>query len=715
MKSKYFSIFIFCILVTTLLAQDKLFTLEDVILRGRTKLSPKNLTQLQWITNTNSFSYVDSINTGKGLIRGHADDKDIEMLLTLDSLSTIVGKKIKRFPRIEWVDKNIFNFWVDEKLYAFDIDKGSIKLINQIEAEAENKDLEDQKNYVAYTINNNLYIALNSQLQKQVTFDEDDGIVNGQTVHRVEFGIRKGTFWSPKSNYLAFYHKDERAVSEYPLVNVETTPAELFTTRYPMAGQPSEHVQIGVYNLKTASTTFLQTGEPKDQYLTSVVWSPDEKNIYVGHLNRDQNHLRMVQYDVPTGKPVKTLFEESHPKYINPQQGIIFTDDNPDKFLWLSRRDGYNHLYYYNTNGKLIRQLTTGDWEITSFKGIDSKGQYAFFIGASSDAMERHGCRVKLSSGKVEKLTALNGQHDIFPNKDGILFLDRFSNLDTPRLISIINEKGTTTKILLESENPVGDFKLGETKISKIINDGVQLNTRTIFPVDFDPEKKYPVIVYLYGGPSAQQVHNRWLGGGRLWYHYLAQNGYFLFTIDNRGSANRGREFEQATFRRLGTIEVKDQKAGLDYLKSLDYIDTTRIGVFGWSYGGFMSLSVMTRLPDEFKAAVSGAPVTDWKFYEVMYGERYMDTPESNPDGYDESSTLNYIQNLEGNLLIIHGTVDPTVVWQNSLAYINQAVKLGKQVDYAIYPGHKHGIGGKDRLHLYQKITDYFNEHLQNE
>jgi dipeptidyl-peptidase-4 len=716
--NKFKVAFIVLILIVSLTAQDKTFTLKDIILKGRTEFTPKNLSQLSWMGQSNYYAYVDSLNGVYGIIKGGNDNKPDETILPIDSLNAafkLIGEKpLSRFPRFDWTDSHTIHFWKTQNLYAYNIENKKLTLLNKIDEKGENSDIDDTNNSVAFTKENNLYIALQPDLIKQITFDTEDGIVNGQTVHRVEFGIRKGTFWSPKGNYLAYYHKDERMVYAYPLVDIDVKPAKLFTTRYPMTGEPSEHVQIAVYNLKTASTTILQTGEPKDQYLSSVVWSPDEKYIYVGQLNRDQNHLRMIQYDAYTGAPVKTLFEEMDPKYINPQRGIIFDEHHPDQFLWFSTRDGFNHLYLYNTEGKLIRQLTKGNFDVLSFDGFDQKGEYVFISAASPDGLDEYGYRVKIGSGKMQQITAIKGQHNVTPSADGTLFLDSYSSLEIPRKIQLVDSKGDGKKSLLVAENPFDGYQLGKVVLSKIRNDGVDLNIRLFYPTNFDPDKKYPVMVYVYGGPGIQLIQNRWMGGVRALDLYMSQEGYFVFTLDNRGSANRGREFEQATFRHLGTVEVADQKAGLDYLKSLAFIDTSRMGVFGWSYGGFMTLSMMTRLPGEFKAAVAGAPVTDWKFYEVMYGERYMDTPDANPEGYEESSTLNYIKDLQGNLLVIHGTVDPTVVWQNTLAYIDKAVKLGKQVDYAVYPGHQHGIVGKDSYHLYQKIYNYFDRFLKH-
>lgn len=297
--------------------------------------------------------------------------------------------------------------------------------------------------------------------------------------------------------------------------------------------------------------------------------------------------------------------------------------------------------------------------------------------------------------------------------KQGKFFIDRFTNLKTPNKTTLLNAKGEQLKILLNAEDPLKEFKIGDVKLVKLkADDGTPLNGRLVLPPDFDPQKKYPVIVYVYGGPHGQMVTNSFLRGWSWWFYYMAQRGFILFTMDNRGTNNRGLEFEQIIHRQLGTVEIQDQMVGVNYLKAQPFVDSTRIGVHGWSYGGFMTISLMTRQPAVFKVGVAGGPVIDWRYYEVMYGERYMDTPQSNPDGYETASLLNYVKNLDGRLLIIHGTVDPVVAWQNSLLYLRKAIDLQKQVDYFVYPGDEHNMFGMDRVHLYQKITDYFMEHL---
>ena len=697
--------------------QDKLLTVEDVVLNSYTKLSPANLKQLNWVPKTNSYVYLDN-QTNTILLKYSIKSDKPDTILTLAELNKLLQSQnfseTKYFPVIYWIDNVSFNFWIENKLLNYNLETKKLALVNSIDDNAENKTVAPNSKYVAYTKANNLFVNLEPSKIIQITFEKDTNIVCGQAVHRNEFGIESGIFWSPNSNYIAFYRMDQTMVTDYPIVDISSVPARLKNIKYPMAGQTSHNVTVGIFDIKTNKTIFLKTGEPLDQYLTCLTWSPDEKYFYIAHLNRDQNHLQLKKYDAKTGELIKILFEEKNEKYVEPENPLIFLPKSNSKFLWFSRRDGFKHLYLYDSDGNLIRQVTKGNWEVTNFIGFDNTEKNILITSTKESPLERHVYKINLETGETKKLTSEPGIHTIIPNFNQNYFLDSYTNLTTPRIINLINKKGETIKNLLTADNPLKEYKIGKTKIFSIKNDeGIELFCRMILPPDLDTTKKYPVIVYVYGGPHAQEITNSF-GYGRyfLWFYMMAQKGYIIFTLDNRGSANRGLEFEQATFRRLGTIEIKDQMSGINYLKTLPYIDTTRFGVFGWSYGGFMTTSLMLRTNNTFKVGVGGGAVIDWKFYEVMYTERYMDTPQTNLEGYKESSLLNYVQNLNGKLLLIHGTSDPVVVWQNTLAFVQKATELNKPLDYFPYIGHGHGVTGKDALHLYTKITNYFLDNL---
>ena len=703
------------LLLTTASPQNKTLTLKQVTLKGYS-FYPKNLSQLNWRPNTDNFTYINIDDKNSFLVQEGLKSDKKETLLSIEDLNTSLDAKgydkLKSFPRFSWMDENTLRFWQKNNLFTFNLNSKKLERLNTTKEKAENIDL-SVNNDVAYTIGNNLYVT-KDKVNYQITKDDNKGIVNGQSVHRVEFGITKGTFWSPKANFLAFYRKDETMVTDYPIVDISQHPAKYTPIKYPMAGMTSHEVTIGIYNLETKNIVWLKTGTPKDHYLTGVTWGPNEKYIYLGILNRDQNHLKEIKFDASTGEPVKTLFEEKNNKYVHPMHGPIFVENNPDQFLWFTERDGWDHLYLYNTNGDLLKQVTKGEWEVIDFNGFSDDGKEIFITTTKESPLNKNLYSVSLEDGEMTNITPIEGTHNISISSSTEYFIDNYTNLTIPRQINIVDEEGKIIRKVYTAENPLSDYKLGQTKIFTIKGKSkYDLYCRMILPVDFDSTKKYPVMVYVYGGPGVQLITNRWLGGARLWDNYLAENGYIVFTLDNRGSANRGIKFEQETFRQLGTKEIEDQVAGVNYLKSLPYVDSDRMGVYGWSYGGFMTTSLMTRTPELFKAGACGGAVIDWSYYEVMYTERYMDTPQTNPEGYKNSSLLNYVKDLKGHLLLVHGTSDPTVVWQNTLLFAEKAAHLGIPLDYYPYIGHQHGVRGVDVYHLYKKVTDYFNTYLK--
>ena len=714
MKNIKYLLILFFVLTTASLPQKKSLDLHQIIL-DRASVSPQELLQLNWLPDGEHFAFVKKENDNYAVFEASIQNPEPKQILGLSDFNDVLKKNkissVSKFPTITWENETNFNFWNNDTLWSFSIKATSLMFLNCVKEDAENIDLTTD-NKAAFTIKNNLFIASNGK-SVQVTNDKNPGMVYGQIVSRNEFGISKGTFWSPKADYLAFYKKDESKVMDYPLVDISKRPAKLDMIKYPMAGSTSQHVSIGVYNVKSGKTIWLDTKGEWDQYLTSVSWTPDEKYILVSHLNRDQNHLRMIKYDASTGKNVKTLFEEKNPKYVQPLHGATFVKNHPDEFIWISRRDGWNHLYLYNIDGKFIKQLTKGKWEVTKLNGFDKNGENLFFTSTEQSPLDRDFYSVNIESEKISRLTKESGTHEAEPNDEGSYFLDTFNSLTVPNKVVIADMSGKEIKTLLTAENPLKEFNIGKTRIFKLkSNDGFDLYCRMITPSDFDSTKKYKTLVYVYGGPGIQLITNKWLAGAGLWLNYMAEQGYVVFTLDNRGSANRGLAFEQVTFRHLGTHEIEDQKLGVNYLKSLPYVDTTKLGVFGWSFGGFMTTSLMTRTPDLFKVGVCGGAVIDWEYYEVMYTERYMDTPQANPEGYKGANLLNYVQNLKGKLLELHGTMDPVVLWQNTLMLAKKAAVLGVPLDYYPYPGWPHHIGLPDQYQMYDKITRYFNTNL---
>jgi len=675
------------------------------------KLYPSSLSNLQW-RNNNQFTW----NANNRIVQSTVKPGTTDTIFSIDELNAAVEKnqqkKLKNLPAIKWENENSFRFTNDSKVFRFNTLTKDLTLVNSYETDAENVEFETTTGRIAFTKENNLFVSDNGK-SMAVTNDTDKGIVNGKTVHRNEFGIDGGIFWSPKGNLLAFYRMDETMVTEYPLVNIDERIAKVENIRYPMAGMASHHVTVGVFDPVKNLVIYLKTGEPAEQYLTNITWSPDEKYIFIAVLNRDQNHMWLNKYDALTGDFIKTLFEETDNEYVEPLHGLDFLKTNPSQFIWQSRRDGFNHLYLYDTEGNLVNQVTKGSWEVTAFQGFDPKETKIFYTSTQESPLERHLYSVELKTGKTFKYTSAKGTHSTLVSPDGKMVIDRLSSLEIGSRTSLINEKAAVVRLIAEDINSLKDYNLGETKFVTLkADDGSDLYGRMILPVGFDASKKYPSLVYVYGGPHSQLVSDTWLGAANLYFNYLATKGYIVWTLDNRGTSGRGADFEQAIHRHLGDVESKDQMVGVNYLKSLPYVDASRMGIDGWSYGGFMTLTMILRNPGVFKVATCGGPVIDWKYYEVMYGERYMDTPEQNPEGYKKACILNYVDKLDGKLLVIHGAQDNTVVWQNSLQFIQECIKKGKQVDYFVYPNHEHNVGGIDRLHLYRKLAEYYDQNL---
>lgn len=694
-------------------AQTQKYTMAEAVNGLRSNLAVKNISQFAFSSDgkfytqavKNGYLFTD-IKTGKTdtlvsayqLNRNLADDK-----------------KLKSLSGVRFLNDNSGYFVQSGEYFMLEKSGNSwnVKSISKADEGAENVRLLSDNATLVYTVKNNLYIRKNGKTTA-ITSDTDENILNGQAVHRNEFGINGGIFPAPNNSRIAFYRMDQTMVTDYPVIDWSVTPAKNVNIKYPMAGSKSHEVTLGVYDVKSNSTSFLNIEGDKEQYLTAVTWSPDSKYIFVGVLNRDQNHLKMNQYDVATGNLVKTIFEEKHDKYVEPQNPLTFFPNSNTDFIWQSQRTGFNHLFHYSTQKGLISQLTKGNWLVTDLLGFNEKKKEIYYVSTQETPLERHIYKINWNNFRTQRLDKAAGMHSAVLSKDGSLIYDSYSNATTPRSLNIINTQTLESKNIFTSENPLKSYKRPEIKnVTLKADDGTPLYGKLILPTDFNPAIKYPVIVYLYNGPHLQLVTNSFPESGNLWYEYMAQNGYIVFTMDGRGSSNRGLAFEQAVFRNMGDVEMKDQLKGVNYLKSLPYVDAARMGVHGWSYGGFMTTNLMTTYPDVFKAGVAGGPVIDWNMYEIMYTERYMDSPQNNPEGYKKTNLLDKVQNLKGNLLLIHGTQDDVVVWQHSVKYLKAAVDKGVQLDYYVYPGHAHNVMGKDRVHLMQKVTDYFNLHLK--
>ena len=548
---------------------------------------------------------------------------------------------------------------------------------------------------------------------------EEPGIVYGETVSRNEFGINGGIFWSPDSSRIAFYRKDERAVSLFPLLDIRSRTGELRQIRYPMAGMASEHISLLVYDLASGSTVCCKVDDFSDErYLTNISWTPDSRKIIIQVVDREQENVNMNMYSASDGRFLRTILREHDSRYAEPLDPVWFLKGDGSRFIYRTNcRDGYRNLYLCDTLGSVTR-LTCTDADV---KYVANDGRYVYYTSAEVSPVENHLFRVelkrrkgRLEPGKADRLTFGEGWHEVLMDEDCSSFIDRWSSLNNPGTIQRVSCDGKKRETLSQAADPTLDWAFCEIELGTVPSaDGRYENWyRLIRPKDFDPQKKYPVIVYVYGGPHSQMVRNSWLAQLRRWEMYMAQRGYLVYVQDNRGTENRGAEFEKAIHRQCGSAETADQLKGLEMLMGLPYVDRERIGVHGWSYGGFMTISLMTARPDIFKVGVAGGPVIDWKWYEVMYGERYMDRPEENPEGYSASSLMGKAGKLKGKLLICQGAVDNTVVWEHSLSFIQECIDLGIQVDYFPYPVAEHNVMGRNRIHLMDKVSLYFEDYL---
>ena len=710
------SILLFTAMTAPMSAQ-KLFTLEDLNFGGTNfhNLRPENIFLTWWgdqlIQTDVEECYTIDTKTGKKTL-----------LFTLDDINKWAGSDDDHYVRqltnatFPYPNEKLVMLGFKKSVILLDFGKKKIVWQDSISGQTA-YDWNKTSRATAYVEDYQLFIADGQGKKHQLSTDGSREIVYGQSVHRNEFGIEKGTFWSPDGQHLAFYRMDQSMVTDYPQVDIFPRSASYEPDKYPMAGMTSHKVTVGVYDLGTQETVYLQTGDPTNRYFTNIAWSPDSKTIYMFELNREQNDCRLVSYDATTGAKKAELYRETSDKYVEPLHPIQFLPWDCNLFVMQSQCDGYNHLYLYNTKGEKVKQLTKGSWVVLDVLGFNQKDKSIIIASNKQHALQRNLYSVNVKTLKQTLLDNGKGVHWGHLSSSGTKLYDKYSTPTTPNTVDAIeisNYKPRTSN-LLTAKDPWKDYiqPIFESGSIKAADGTTDLFWRMVKPHDFDATKKYPTVVYVYGGPHAHNVDASWHWASRSWETYMAQKGYIVFILDNRGSENRGRDFEQATFHQLGQIEMQDQMKGVEYLKSLPYVDTDKIGVHGWSFGGFMTISLITNYPDVFKVGVAGGPVIDWKWYEVMYGERYMGTPQNNPEGYAKTSLINKAKDLKGKLQIITGYNDNTVVPQHCLSFLDACIKAGTQPDFFAYPGEEHNMRGHASVHLHERITQYFEDYLK--
>ena len=701
--------YIICLLSITFLSTfsfgQKDLSLSESVMGQYRQFRPEHIVGFQWIPNTEKYSYFKKYTN---LVIGEVGGKDSTALSIGDVNDAVDGAKFSYFAGLKWMDEENFVIASDTTIIQFNWTTKKGEII-YLPSRSEEITFSHDKAKIAFTKDNNLYTtSFESKKTVSITDFSDKNIVSGQAIARSEFGITGGLFWSPTSEKLAFYQKDETAVHDYPLLNNDDYPGSLELIKYPMAGQPSEKAKVGIYSFATQKTVYLKAQHGEENYLTNLSWSPDEQFVLVAEVARSQDHIWLQKYTAE-GKFVKTLFEETSETWVEPERPAYFPNTHATDFVWVSERDGFDNLYLYSIEGELKKQLTSNNFVLKEI--IAAHDGLVYFTATGENPLNTLLYQVN-TRGKQKLLTKEEGTHSVDVHCSEEFIFDSYSSHDIPNKVVIRNAKGKIVTELVDADNPLKDYKLTPAEIKTIeAEDGTKLYTRLIKPKDFDATKKYPVLIYVYGGPHAQLITNSWGDGASLWMQWMANQGYIVFTLDNRGSGNRGVEFEHGIHRQLGTLEHQDQLKGVEYLSSLQYIDTSRIAIHGWSFGGFMTNTMMLRSPEIFKVGVAGGPVTDWKYYEVMYGERYMDRPQENKEGYKKASIIEHAENLKGDLLLIHGTIDPVVVMQQDLSLIEKFVDLGIQVDFFPYPMHEHNVRGKDRVHLMEKVLTYIIDH----
>ncbi len=702
------------------LSGQKLFTLEDLNFGGTNyqNMIPQNRTLRWWgdrlVENTADALLAVDLKTGK-----------TTTLITKQDVVDVLGEDYaKSLKGAVYPDAN-------EPLVLLSA-KGESQLLNWKTLQAwarpsfkEHSDVQwdaQRRNAVSVS-GHQLWLTNGNGEQKQLTTDGSREIVYGQAVHRNEFGIMGGAFWNPQGTRVAFYRMDQSMVTDYPQVVIpELDSDERVATpdpdKYPMAGMTSHKVTVGVHDVATGSTVWLQAGDPTDRYFACISWNPDGDVVYMQEINRDQNDARLVSYNALTGARIAELYREQNDKYVEPSNPIVFLPWDKSKFIMQSRKDGWNQLYLHDAaTGKQLRQLTSGKFEVTDFLGFNPSAHAVIVASNEAEIIGQNLWSVNVDNGKRTLLgEQVQGWHTGMLSESGRYLIDNYSAPEIPRNIALVSTSGKGKAVrLLTAPDPWQGYQqpIFESGSIKAADGVTDLYFRTVKPADFDPAKKYPTVVYVYGGPHAHNVSSSWHWQSRSWETYMAQKGYVCFILDNRGSEHRGLEFEQATFRQLGKIEMQDQMKGVEWLGQQQWCDTARLGVHGWSFGGFMTISLMTNYPDVFKVGVAGGPVIDWKWYEVMYGERYMDTPQSNPEGYEKTSLLHKAKDLKGRLQIITGYNDPTVVPQHCLSFLKACIAAGTQPDFYAYPGQGHNMRGHQSVHLHERITRYFEDYLK--
>lgn len=722
----YKYLLLFCCLSAYLSsAQNNSITLEDIWSNGTFR--SQRLDALHSMNNGKQYSVLNFDRRNGVTTIDVYDYKTLEKVNTLVNSSTINGLKYftdYKFSNdesqvlIATDETSIFRRSTLAKYYVYNVK--SQKLITIAEDKIQEPTFSPNGKMVAYGLNNNLYIKnLESDKTIQITFDGvKNKIINGITdwVYEEEFSFVRAFEWNADSDRIAFIRFDETNVPEF---SMDVYGNKLYQTqtvfKYPKAGEANAIVSLHVYDLKRDKTTEVKVNKSyNDFYIPRIKWSNASDMLSAHYMNRHQNELDLWIVDTKENKSYLVI-EEKDKAYIDVTDNLTFLKDK--SFIWTSEKDGYNHIYHYGKKGKLINQVTKGNWEVTNYYGYDEKNDKIYYQSVENGSINRDVYSIKLNGTDKQRLTKQNGTNTADFSADFTYFINSFSNATTPSVYTLNDAtSGSVVKNIKDNAllaKTVSGFKTSKKEFSTIKVNGNDLNMWMIKPANFDESKEYPLFMYQYSGPGSQQVANRWNSSNDYWYQMLAQKGYIVVCVDGRGTGLKGADFKKVTQKELGKYEVEDQIEAAKLLAKRSYIDKERIGIWGWSYGGFMSSNALFKGNEVFKMAIAVAPVTSWRFYDSIYTERYMTTPQENASGYDDNSPINHVDKLKGDFLLIHGTGDDNVHLQNTMRMVEALIQADKQFEWMIYPDKNHGIyGGNTRLHLYKKMTNFIDRTL---
>lgn len=710
--------------------QSKEITLVEIFTSP--KFTNKAVSGIHWMKDGRHYSFyeLDTATKSTNIYLFGVKEKSSKLLLNTSSLKVKENDPVFRFTSYQWSpdEKEILFISAPPErqylsrltpagnIFLYELNRKSFRRLTNVSDPQYNVKFSPDGKYIGFVRSNNIYtIDIVNGTERLVTTDGGVHVINGKFdwVYEEEFSISDGWQWSPDGKRIAFWRLDENRVPEYVLTQWDSLYLQLIPMRYPKPGEKNSIVKIGVVNLQTNATQWMDIGSNDDIYIPRIQWTRDNNTLSIQRLNRAQNILELLYADVSTGATRLVLREEEE-KWLDIHDALTFLDDG--KFIWLSERDGFRHFYLYKNDGTFVNQITKGEWEADAYYGVDQKSNMLYYSSTETTPLDRQVYKISLDGKKKVQLTSKRGTHAARFSPTYEYFFDTFSDVATPPTISLIDNNGELEAVIQDNGVPaLRDYRLGKTDFRTFTtSDGVSLNASMLKPTDFDSTKKYAVLMFTYGGPGSQEVRNKWgRTADQLWYTLLNQKGYLIFVVDNRGTGARGKKFGQLGYRNLGKWEVNDNIEAAKYLGTLSYVDKSRIGIWGWSYGGYTSSMVILNGADYFKAAIAVAPVTDWKFYDDIYTERYMGTPQNNPDGYKESSPITYASKLKGRFLIVHGTSDDNVHFQNTANFVAALEKANKQFSTMFYPDKNHGIaGGNTRLHLYTLMTNFILANL---